>query len=216
MLKDMSIKEKYKFIVIDDHPLIRDGIVNFIGANENFEFIGEFSDTRSVLNSFFPGRPDVIILDLNLPGIDGEKSCPLLKQKFPKCKIVAFTHYEGRGKELRESGFDGYVVKSERDLLIEALLTVLDGREYFKNNNAIADIIPTALNKIDSYLKIKSLTPREIEVAKYIIQDFSNREIGEKISIAESTVETHRKHIKEKLGAKNKRDLYAVLRNYEM
>ena len=73
-----------------------------------------------------------------------------------------------------------------------------------------------ASGKMDAFLKIKQLTPREIEVAKYIMQDFSNREIGEKMFISETTVETHRKHIKEKLKAKNKRELYAMLRTYDI
>ena len=124
----MNTDIQYKFIIIDDHPFIRDGIINFIKSHESFEFIGEFGDTRSVLNSTLPNRPDLVILDLNLPGIDGEKSCPLLKQRFPECKIVAFTQYEGREKELVRLGFDGYIVKSEKDSFIEALLTVLKGR----------------------------------------------------------------------------------------
>lgn len=212
----MSINRKYRFIIIDDHPFIRDGIINFIKAHESFEFIGEFSDTRSVLNSPLPGRPDLIILHLNLPGIDGEKSCPLLKQRFPECRIVAFTQYEGREKELIRLGFDGYIVKSEKDSLIEALLTVLQGNKYFKGSYKTLSQDSDEPGKMDAFLKIKQLTPREIEVAKYIMQDFSNREIGEKMFISETTVETHRKHIKEKLKAKNKRELYAMLRTYDI
>lgn len=212
----MITDKKYKFIIIDDHPFIRDGIINFINAHESFECIGEFNDTRSVLNSNFSGRPDAIILDLNLPGIDGEKSCPLLKKKFPDCKIVAFTQYEGREKELSKMGFDGYIIKSERDSLIEALICVLKGEKYFKNSNKTFTGDPGSSDKLDDFLRIRQLTPREMEVAKYIVQDFSNKEIGEKIFITESTVETHRKHIKEKLKARNKRELYAILRSYEL
>lgn len=210
----MTTDRKYKFIVIDDHPFIRDGVINFIKADGRFEFIGEFGDTRSLINAIFDGWPDVIILDLNLPGIDGEKSCPLLKQKFPGCKIVAFTHYEGRGKELEKIGFDGYIVKSEKDSLIEVLLKVLEGEKYFKSsdNNSSRDL--EKFDRLDSFLKVKKLTVREIEVAGYLVQDFSNREISEKMIISESTVETHRKHIKEKLGVKSKREFNAVLKNY--
>lgn len=210
----MIIDRKYKFIIIDDHPFIRDGIRNYISAHDSFEFIGEFSETRSVINSTFPGKPDIIILDLNLPGIDGEKSCELLKRKFPDCKVVAFTQYTGRGKELNKLGFDGYLQKSETDSLIEALLSVMKGEKYFKNDDKASAHEAVTSDKEDAFLKIKQLTPRELEVAKYIVQDFSNRGIGERIFISESTVETHRKHIKEKLKIKNKHELYTVLRSY--
>lgn len=211
----MTTDKKYQFIIIDDHPFIRDGIINFINADNRFEAIGEFADTRSVLNSTFSGRPDVIILDLNLPGMDGERSFPLLKNKFPGCKIVAFTQYEGRDKELSRLGFDGYIVKSEKDSLLEALTSVLNGLKYFRNDekdNARKSLIA---DERDNFLKVKLLTKREIEVAKYIMQDFSNKEIGDKIFISESTVETHRKHIKEKLKAKNRRELSAILKGYD-
>lgn len=209
----MITNRKYKFIIIDDHPFIRDGIRNYVNAHESFEFIGEFSETRSVINSSFAGKPDIIILDLNLPGIDGEKSCELLKKKFSSCKVVAFTQYKGREKELNKLGFDGYLVKSETDSLIEALLSVMKGEKYFKHHDK-ASVDGDAASDKDDFLKIKQLTPRELEVAKYIVQDFSNREIGERIFISESTVETHRKHIKEKLKVKNKHELYTVLRSY--
>lgn len=210
----MNTERRYKFIVIDDHPFLRDGIINFIKAHKEFEFIGEFGDTRSVINSGFSDKPDVIILDLNLPGLDGEKSCGLLKQKFSGCKIIAFTLYEGRDKELEKLGFDGYIVKSEKDSLIEALTSVLNGTKYFKHETKTAVHSSQKFNALDDFLKIKDLTPREVEIAKHLLDDFSNREIGEKLTISESTVETHRKHIKEKLGAKSKRELHTILKKY--
>lgn len=212
----MTTDSIYTFITIDDHPFTRDGIVAFVSAHENFKFIGGFSDTRSVLNSTFSGKPDIIILDLNMPGMDGERSCPLLKQKFPYCKIVAFTQYTGRDKELTRLGFDGYIVKSETDSLVEALISVLNGKKYFRNDKKHSSPERFQPDESDIYLKVKQLTKREIEIARFMVQDFSSREIAEKIFIAESTVETHRKHIKEKLQAKSKHELYAILRTYDI
>ena len=210
----MTSEPKYKFIIIDDHPLIRDGIKSYVIAHENFEFVGEFDDAKSVLNADFREKPDVIILDLSLRGMDGDRALPLLKRKYPACKVVAFTQYEAREKELRKIGFDGYITKNERDLLVVALQTVLQGKPYFKSSAPLQ--VPSAdPEKRDAYQKMTQLTPRETEVAKYMKENFSNREIAEKIFISESTVETHRKHIKEKLGVKSKRELAALLRDME-
>lgn len=211
----MTTECRYKFIIIDDHPLIRDGIKSYVVAHNEFEFIGEFQDTRSVLNADFRQNPDVIILDLSLPGIDGERSLPLLKRKYPACKVVAFTQHEAREKELKKIGFDGYVTKNQRDQLVVALHMVLEGKPYFKSSAANTAQPPADPEKMDAYLKLKQLTPRETEVARYMKEEFSNREIAEKIFISESTVETHRKHVKEKLGVKSRRELAALLRNIE-
>lgn len=210
----MTTNGKHTFIIIDDHPLIRDGIKSCVAALDDFEFMGEFKDTRTVLNSTFNGIPKIIILDLSLPGMDGERSMPLLRKKFPQCRIVAFTQHEGKEKELKKIGFDGYAVKNERESLTEALLAVARGEQYFKSNHKIPLIVPAGAAPTDAYTKMKQLTRRETEVGRYIIQDFSNKEIADKIGVSESTVETHRKHIKEKLGLNSKRELYAMLRTY--
>src|SRR5206468_4047103 len=112
------------------------------------------------------------------------------------------------------AGFDGYMIKSEKDSLIDALLDVLKGKKYFpKTDKEIPD--DSIFSKASgSWSRIRQLTPREIEIAKLIVQDYSNREIGEKLFIAEGTVETHRKHIKEKLKYKNRRDLEDMLGEY--
>ncbi|MEP6677567.1 MAG: response regulator transcription factor [Ferruginibacter sp.] len=212
----MTTDNIYKFIVVEDHPLTRDGIVNYVKAHERFEHIGEFGDTRSVLNSTFSGRPDLIILDLNLPGIDGERSCAILKQKFPTCKIVACTNYPRTIKELKALGFDGYISKTEKEFFIDVLLKVLKGEKFYLLNEKKQFADHSKFEELDKFLKVKELTSREIEVAKLLMQDFSNREIGENLIISESTVETHRKHIKQKLGAKNKRELREILKVYEI
>ena len=186
----MITEKIYKFIVIDDHPFIRSGVIGFLKAYKQFEFIGEFGDTRSVINSTFDEIPDLIILDLNLQGIDSEKSFPLLKERFPQSKIVAFTQYEGRGKELEKIGFDGYIVKSQNESLIDILQDVLNGKKYFKDDDKHLSPHFSEFDKLGSFFKLKKLTPREIEVAKFMVQNFSNKEIGSKIFISESTVET--------------------------
>lgn len=207
----MTSDKMYKFMVIDDHPFIRDGIINFIMAHGCFELAGDFNDTREALNATLAKIPDVIILDLNLGGKDGGKACKALKERFTKCKIIAFTQYEGREKELMALGFDGYVIKSERDTLIDAVNAVLKGDKYYSLKNKIPATTFFQDDQPDAFLKIKQLTTREIEVAKYIKQDFSNREISERMHISEDTVKTHRKHIKKKLQAKTKHALYAIL-----
>ena len=201
-------------MIIDDHPIILSGVKTFLSSDNRFEFIGEFTDTRTALNAPFNGTPDLIILDLAMPKIDGERSLAMLKRKFPNCKFLAFTQYENRAKTLKELGFDGYFVKTALDSLNDALLSILNGENYFKNPEKSSVGIQEESINTDDYTNFKKLTSREIEVANLMVQNFSNREIGNMMHISETTVETHRKHIKEKMQAKTKSELFAMLRNF--
>jgi DNA-binding NarL/FixJ family response regulator len=193
----MTSDKKYNIILVDDHPYLRDGVRIDIQSDPSFEVIGEFSETRQLLNNDRKLHPDVIILDINLPGLNGIVSCERLRKKYENCKVVALTQYPDLQKELIKAGFDGYVVKTKSEVLLEAIHCVLGGRKFFhdcKQKNVTADP-----DDRDSFRNIGKLTEREEEIAQYIANDLSNREIAETLRISENTVKTHRKHIIEKL-----------------
>lgn len=210
----MNTDEKYRYIIVDDHPFFRDGVKNFLKVYSRFELIGEFSETRSILNSEENISPDFILLDLNIRGLDGRASCELLKRKYPNCKIIALTQYQDLHKALKDHHFDGYIEKQYSEVLVEAIDKVLSGETYFVK---ISDGKNTGAPKndaLDEYLKVVNLSSREIEIIKLVVNGFSNPEIAEKLFISEFTVKTHRKNIYQKTNVNNVADLIKLVNKH--
>jgi len=207
----MNIEQKYRYIIVDDHAFFRDGVNNFLAAHSRFELVGEFSETRSIVNSGDNLYPDFILLDLNIPGLDGRASCEILKKKYPNCKIIALTQYQDMHKILKDLHFDGYVEKQCSDILIEAIDTVLSGRNFFQKKSGKKSHIPTIEKNNDEFLKTIQLSTREIEIIKLVMDGFSNPEIAGKLFISEFTVKTHRKNIYHKTGVNSIADLIKLV-----
>lgn len=199
------------YIIIDDHPFIRDGVNSFIQKNSGYTLIAEFDNIRAALNEPLPAIPDVLLLDLNLNGVDALKMVPQLRRRFPASRMIAFTQYDCTPKELEAAGMHGYVQKTERGDLIEAIATVVSGSFYFKTTTPVSlenSLLP------DTYEILKRLTKRQLEVAELIHHHYTNKKMGQILFTSEATIETHRKAIKQKLGAKTKEEFYALLRAY--
>lgn len=199
----MTTHGNFKIMIIDDHPAIISGVKALLALDSRFIVVGEFLETRSIIN-WNGSSPDLVILDLGLRGLNGEQSLPVLKRKFPNCKVVAYTQIPGRSKRLKELGFDGYVQKADVEPLTDVLLAVLNGEKYFSQDDKQDPTNASLTNEI--------LSKRERSVARRMLRFFSSKQIGEELSIAEVTVETHRKHIKQKLGAKSKSELFDMLK----
>lgn len=211
--RSMHTDTMIRYIIIDDHPDIRDGIQSFISKNSAFELLQAFEDVRTALTAPLNAAVDVIILDLNLRNVDAIKFVPDLKRRFPTARIIAYTQYDDRQRELRTAGVNGYLLKTERQNLIEAMQTVMAGQLYYKT------IAPTPANDngnvyADLLEKFRSLTPRQREVAELIHHHLTNREIGERLFTSEDTVKSHRKAINQKLAPKSREDFYSMLRTY--
>ncbi|MBO9204397.1 MULTISPECIES: response regulator [Niastella] len=211
----MTIKNKYQFIIIDDHPFFRDGVKKYLADHEQYELINEFSETRHLLNASTQYFPDFILLDLNIPGLEGRASCLQLKKKFPNCKIIALTQYTGIQDELAKLQFDGYVVKDDSPAnLLTAIETVLQGKTHFPAIQEKDDKKQT--NQPDDHLRVKHLniSQREIEIIRLVIQGFSNPEIANKLCLSELTIKTHRKNFYSKAGVRKIPDLIKFMQNH--
>jgi DNA-binding NarL/FixJ family response regulator len=215
----MTSDRVYTLIIVDDHESTRDGVGNYLTKHGPIEVIGEFGETRSLLNSHTGLTPDIILLDLNLPGIDGEDSCSLLKQRFPKCKIIAFSQYNKSAKDLMRLGFDGSYAKSERmHTLVDVIKQVMSGNECFSSDPEKKFAAPVSKDRRldDDYARVKSLSDRELQVIQLWLKDFSSKEIGEQLTdkISPFTVNKHLQNIKEKLDRKRKSEIEELLRRY--
>ncbi|MEL0454603.1 response regulator transcription factor [Flavobacteriaceae bacterium SZ-1-7] len=194
-----------KIAITDDHPLVLKGITSMLEGTPNIKVVGAYENAMQTLEKIENDSPDILLLDINLPDINGIDLSKQLLKKFPEIKLIALTNFEDVSyvKRMLKNGVHGYLLKNtDRLELIKAMKTVLSG-ELFLPDNIHARLLNQAPNKTaDSGLK-PNLTRREQEVLVAISEELTTQEISEKLFISPKTVETHRMNIMSKLGAKN-------------
>jgi DNA-binding NarL/FixJ family response regulator len=210
----MTTEKKVTYCIIDDHSFFRDGVKNYLNLNSTYECIGEFSQTRPLINSQTEIRPDFILLDLNLPGLGGEISCARLKERFPLCKIIALTQYTNLHETLVKLEFDGYIEKNNSSDLLVAIRTVLSGESYFLQSKEPLEINDKSEDRLDNFSNRHKPSRRELEVMRYVADGLSNPQIAKKLFISEFTVKTHRKNFYQKTGVKKIRDLIKFMESH--
>lgn len=192
-----------RIVVVDDHPLVREGIVKILGLEETFQIIGEFGEGRMVLGAVEKLRPDVVLLDLNLPDISGVEVCRALAVQFPETKVIALTIYDDEAHVLEsiKAGVNGYLLKDiSPDTLIEAIKAVYCGGSYIHPRVAgklMSDY--GRLSSLASGQESHMLTARETEVLGMVAEGLTNKEIAGKLFISEKTVKNHITNVFKKL-----------------
>ena len=188
-----------KVFIIDDHYMIVEGIRSLLQNENNIEWMGHAMNASSGLAFLQQQQPDVLLLDINLPDKSGIDLCKEVKTKYPAIHIIGLSSFNQQSfiQKMIDNGASGYVLKNAtREELIEAIEVVLSGQKYLSHEAA-----STILKDEDS--KIPILTRREKEVLVLISEGLTNHEIGEKLFISTTTVDTHRKNLLAKFEAKN-------------
>lgn len=192
-----------RLFIADDHQILIDGITAFFNDLPDFEVIGSANDGEMLLREIATKTPDVILLDLNMPKLDGIATLKKLKDNYPNVKVIILSNYHQSQliKETKNLGAYGYVLKngSKTDLL-KAIEAAQQGKYFFPEEKETPD---TNLVFTDEFMKKHHLTKREVEIIKLVCAEMSSKEIGDKLFIAELTVTTHRRNILSKLGLKN-------------
>ena len=198
--------EKIKILVVDDHPLVRFGVINQLKSTGEFTIVGEAEDGEEAIEKTKTLKPDLVIIDIFMPGLSGIEATRLIKKKYPETKVLALTGFENEDYvyQIIRSGAGGYVLKSsEKDELLKAVRSVMNGERFF--SPGISKLM------IDNYLRRAEgkpepasdgsipLTRREREIVALIADGMTNQEIGEKLFISARTVDTHRTNIMQKL-----------------
>jgi len=195
-----------KIILIDDHKLILEGLNNILSSEKDISILSTFSSSAEALNFVKDNAIDVIITDLNMPNINGIELIKKIRKKSPDQKIIVLSMIDQQSIIIRMIKYkiNGYLMKNEaQEELVSAIRKVAKGETFynqdirdrlFQNNIQLAKKTPR---------DIPRLSAREKEVLQLIIQEHTGKEIATKLFISEGTVITHRKHIIEKLGAKN-------------
>ncbi len=185
-------------LTVDDHPLLREGIAAVLGREADLHLIGEASTGREAIESFRAHRPDITLMDLQMPDMNGVDAIIAIRDEFPAARIVVLTTYSGDIQALRafRAGAAGYLLKSQlRKYLIETIRAVHAGRRC---------VPPEIATAIAEHMGEEDLTPRENEVLRLVAQGNANKQVAAELGISEETVKIHMKSILSKLAANDR------------
>lgn len=195
-----------KLLLTDDHVIVRDGLKTLLKNETNISVTAEASNGQEALNILREHVIDVIILDINMPGLDGLKTSAIINEKYPDVKIIALTMYQEMNmvETMFKNGSKAYLMKScSREELINAINGVMGGKEYL--DEALRTDFASYLNKPPQKNSKTgtSVSKREKEVLQLISEEMTTSEIAKQLFISVTTVETHRKNMLKKLGVRN-------------
>ena len=197
-------------MLVDDHKIIRDGIKSFLKGDE-IQIVGEASNGRELLEMLTETQPDVVLLDINMPEMDGLEATKLIKAQYPEVKVLVLSmlDHEKYVQQVFDAGAMGYTLKNiGKDELIHAIRMVANGNRFIGTDvafaflNKLRNILPAPANQ-PYEKKSTDLSAREIEVLKLIAEGMTNAEIADKLFTSKRTIESHRQNIIEKTQVKN-------------
>ena len=209
-----------KVLIADDHRVLIDGIRSILSDQPDIEVVAEALTGPAVLEQLTRHEVDVVLLDINLPGKDGIETCKIITGQYPGLQVLALTMFnEGSFIHgMLKSGAKGYLLKnSGRDEVIAAIRAVHSGEKYFSrevSNTLIESMMPGNERKSSGF--IPKLTRREKEILKLILEEHTTAEIAKKLFLGLSTVETHRKNLLSKVGARNTAGLVRVALEHKL
>lgn len=212
---------KIKILIVDDHQIVRDGLISLLNDVEDIDIVGETSGFINLLEMLKQTKPDVVVLDISMPEKSGVEIAEIISQEFPEIKVLMLSMYinEDFITSALKAGAKGYLPKNTTKAeLLDAIRHVNRNEEYF--SKPIADIIMKSyVKRIKAEDEIppkdNSLTTREIEILGLFVKGLSNAEIANKLFISVRTVESHKNHIMQKMGFKSTVELvkYAIKNN---
>lgn len=202
-----------KVFIVDDHYMVIEGIRSLLQSEATIEWMGHATNALSCLAFLQHQSPDVLLMDINLPDSSGIDLCKEVKEKYPAIFILGLSTFNQQSfiEKMIGNGASGYVIKNAtKQELIEAIHTVVKGKQYLSFDAAVA------LRKPHTENFTPVITRREKEVLALIAEGFTNNEIAHKLFISITTVDTHRKNILAKLGAKNTASLIKIAAQFKL
>jgi DNA-binding NarL/FixJ family response regulator len=212
---------KARVLLVEDHVVLRQGIKALFADEPDVEVVGEAGDGRTALQCVSELRPDVVLMDISMPGLNGIEATRQIRQDYPEIRVVVLSMHSNEEYvfQVLRAGASGYVLKqSDSSEVLTAIRAALAGGSFLSP--------PISRAVIDDYVRraeargqgqdLDLLTPREREVLQLLAEGLSNREIAQKLNISIKTVETHRGNMMSKLGVEGKTELvkYALRKGW--
>jgi len=195
-----------KVVIADDHSLVRQGLRRYLDMAEDIDVVGEASNGEEAMALVEEAQPDIVLLDIRMPGVDGLEAARRIRDTHPKVGAIMLTAYDDRQfvVEAVRAGARGYVLKArDAEHLIQTVRLVAGGNMVIDPQLVVALAEELSQAK-ERDRKAETLTAREIEVLQLLAFGHTNRDIAEKLFISPDTVKTHLEHIFEKLGASDR------------
>ncbi len=192
------MKTELSIIIADDHSLIADGIAAIIQRHTNYTILATVKNGKALLQALTTSQPDLVLLDINMPELNGIDTAQIIKQKYPQVKVVFIsTHWDIVVKNaIKKTGADGFIPKlTEGPVFIDTLISIAGGEKIM-----LTDDLPAKAKKKNDHTAQNKLSARELEVIRYIKKGHTSKEIAELMHLSSYTVDTHRKNICRKLN----------------
>ena len=193
-----------RVLVVDDHSLLRTGVANIINQEPGFEVVAEAANGRDAIEAFITHRPDVVLMDLRMPEMEGVEAVRRIREIDPQARVVVLTTYDADEDIARalQAGAKAYILKDiAADALVACIRDVLAGKTY---------LAPAAAAKLAERVTQVQLTPRELAALRLMANGQSNKEIAAALEISARTVKTHLAHLFEKLGVTSRTEAVRV------
>ena len=190
-----------RILIVDDHPVVRNGLIGMLSGKAEFEIAGEAGDGQQAVDQSARLSPQVILMDLRMPEMDGVEAITRIRARQPEVHVLVLTTYDTDADILRaiEAGATGYILKdAPREDLYRAIRATALGQTYLS---------PTVASRLMDQLRAPAetaLSPREVEVLQWVSKGASNKEIARHLHLSETTVKSHLLHIFTKLGVNDR------------
>lgn len=207
--------DQINVLLADDHMMVREGIHQLLELEDNISVVGEAGDGIECIDAIYKLRPDVVVLDINMPKMDGLSVLKKIRETNIGCKIIVLTFYNEIGivQDAVKNGANGYILKeADSTLLVKAINIVTSGERYIQPS--IAAMLRQS-KIIEQQNRVEALTKRELEIIKLLVGGLYNKEIADNLNISEKTVKNHISSIFRKINVSDRTQaaVYAIKNN---